>query len=243
MYAAWGGQESMREDETKADAIELVCAIGHEVGNHLGAIRLQAHFLDEDLDARALAKASVAIDTQAGRAAPLLGLIRPLLADADAEARLEDGSGGSMGSRGAAASIEWAAFLSQIRQHLADEGTRGVVVAFLDVKPASDAAPLESPSIEGFHNLVLALLSSTIERLEAGDVVEVGVEPRGEETAFALTDGGPEEDLSAEAGLRGRPLVLAIARRLLGTIGGRLETATRGGRTRVELILRNDPIR
>ena len=32
-------------------AERLVFAIAHEIGNHLGGIRLQAHLLDEDLDA------------------------------------------------------------------------------------------------------------------------------------------------------------------------------------------------
>ena len=51
---------------------ELAFAIAHEVGNHLGGIRLQAHLLDENLDVRALAEASILIDGLAGRSGPLL---------------------------------------------------------------------------------------------------------------------------------------------------------------------------
>ena len=60
--------------------IELAFAIAHEVGNHLGGIRLQAHLLDDELDAREMAQASVLIDGLAGRSGPLLSLLRPLLA-------------------------------------------------------------------------------------------------------------------------------------------------------------------
>ena len=37
----------------------LVFAISHEVGNHLGGIRLQAHLLDEELGAREMAAAMI----------------------------------------------------------------------------------------------------------------------------------------------------------------------------------------
>jgi len=60
---------------------ELAFAIAHEVGNHLGGIRLQAHLVDEDLDVRELAAASILIDGLAGRSGPLLALLRPLLSD------------------------------------------------------------------------------------------------------------------------------------------------------------------
>ena len=50
---------------------ELAFAIAHEVGNHLGGIRLQAHLVDEDLDVRELAEASILIDGLAGRSGPL----------------------------------------------------------------------------------------------------------------------------------------------------------------------------
>ena len=52
----------------------LAFAIAHEIGNHLAGIRLEAHLLDEALGARGLAKASLAIDSLAGQAAPLLAL-------------------------------------------------------------------------------------------------------------------------------------------------------------------------
>ena len=57
----------------------IVFAIAHELGNHLAGIRLEAHLLDEDLGVRGLAKASLAIESLAGQAGPLLTLLRPLL--------------------------------------------------------------------------------------------------------------------------------------------------------------------
>lgn len=212
--------EPTQGKDSEPDSIELVCAIGHEVGNHLGGIRLQAHFLDEDLDARALATASVEIDTLAGRAAPLLALLRPILAGPEPPT---------------AAGIQWGPLLGQLRQRLDDEGTRGVPVTIEESKGES----IESRAVEGFQNLVYALVSATLDRLDASHSLRLDAEAREDGSVLVVSDDGAAEDLSGEGGLRGRSLVLAIARRLLGGVGGRVETFVREDSTRIELIVPN----
>ena len=110
--------------------VELAFAIAHEVGNHLGGIRLQAHLLDDELGAREMAEASVLIDALAGRSGPLLALLRPLLSDDWRRA------GGD----------SWAGVLGRVAQQIEDEGTRGVRFEVVGVLETEVAAPdFEAP--------------------------------------------------------------------------------------------------
>ncbi len=213
--ALWGGMDGRSEPDI-GRAHELVFAIAHEVGNHLGGIRMQAHLLDEDLDARSLAAAAVNLDELAGRAGPLLALLRPILS--------EDWR--------ASGTATWPALLQGVVQQLEDEGTRGAV---LSLKPPADEA-LEAPGFEWLHSLLIALLGATLASLPRQGALTIGLEVRIAETAVFVEDDGPAEDLSPAAALRGRPLALAIARELVGRAGGRIEAARTAERTRVELV-------
>ena len=66
---------------TEEDEVSrLVLSICHEAGNLVGAIRLNAHFVDDRLSALELAAASVEIDDLSARISSLLALVRPLVA-------------------------------------------------------------------------------------------------------------------------------------------------------------------
>ena len=200
--------------------IELAFAIAHEVGNHLGGIRLQAHLLDEELDARALAEASVLIDGLAGRSGTLLALLRPLLSD---EWRSGDRA-------------TWASVLGRVAQQVEDEGTRGVrfeVVGALETeRPA--------PDFDWVHPLLVALVEATLVHVadRTSDArVRLELIEEGEAVRLDVIDDGEVEDLSASAARRGRPLAVAIARELIERSGGHVdtETALPGGGSRVGL--------
>ena len=194
----------------------LVFAIAHEVGNHLGAVRIQAHLLDEDLDPRSLAQASVEIDGLAGRAGPMLALLRPLL---------------SPDTR-AASGAHWSGLLAAIRQHLEDEGTRGVSV---EIEAPGDSDAL-APGADWLHSLLIVLLDATFAMTPHGGTIRFGLDSRDGESILCLEDDGAEEDLSPAASLRGRPLAVALARELLPRLGGRVETRRAESTTRVELV-------
>lgn len=199
--------------------IPLVYAIAHEVGNHLGAIRLQAHLLDDELDARALAEASILIDGLAGRSGPLLALLRPLLTE---DWRRVGGG-------------RWDAVLGRVVQQLAAEGTRGVR---LEIDGDLDT-PTPPPDFDWLQTLLLALVGATLEPLAsrgASASVQLVLTVAAREVRLDVLDDGAEEDLSTSAALRGRPLAVAIARTLVGRSGGRVETESRAGRTRVGLV-------
>jgi hypothetical protein len=207
--------------ETAADfdhRHDLVCAIGHEIGNHLGAIRLQAHLLDDDLDTRALARASVEIDALAGRAGPLLALLRPILA--------ED-------LPPAGSNSTWAITLHRVARQLDDDGTRGVRFD-VQVSPADGETP--APGYDWLHALLMALVEATIADLPNRGMTLLRLERGDDESALILEDDGPDGDLAESSSLRGRSLALAIARWLVGRAGGRVEANRIEARTRVEII-------
>lgn len=202
------------------EASRLCFAIAHEVGNHLGAIRLQAHLLDDEAGARALAEASVLIDELAGRSGPLLALLRPLLS--------EDWQRG--GAR------TWSGRLGQLQRHFEEAGTRGTA---FEVAPVDDRA-LAAPDWDWVHPALVALVDATLHHAGRGGRVRLAVESAGRETRFVLEDDGPEEDLSPAETTRGRPLAVGLLRELAGRIGGRVEGVREGDRTRVTLTLVRD---
>lgn len=198
--------------------VELAFAIAHEVGNHLGGIRLQAHMLDDELGAREMAEASVLIDGLAGRSGTLLALLRPLLSDDWRR------SGGD----------SWAGVLGRVVQQIEDEGTRGVRFEVTGVVETEVAAP----DFDWVHPLLIVLVESTLAHVAdrgADATVRLELVADGDGVRLDLVDDGEVEDLSPEAARRGRPLGVAIARELVGRSGGRVETETSEAGTRVGL--------
>ncbi len=225
------GDETV-DETTEADRAsstnDLVFAIAHEIGNHLGALRLQAHLLDEDLDPQALALASVEIDGLAGRSGALLALLRPLLS----QAATSSGDRESLGDVPA-----WPSLLAGIGQHYEDEGTRGISLTIEE--PA--AVDSRAPNTDWLHSLLIALLDATLASLPRTGSVQLRLEATGGEICLAVEDDGPDEDLSRDAALRGRPLIIALARALLVLVGGRVETSRVEGGTRVGIVFSRGP--
>ncbi len=210
----------MRVGDSKQVATALVFAIAHEVGNHLSGIRMQAYLLDPDLDARSLAEASINIDELAGRAGPLLSLLRPLLSD---DWRPSSGK-------------SWSGLLHRVRQQIEEEGIRGVR---LELRCAGGEA-LEAPDLEWMHSLLVALVGATIAHVGRKGAVEIALEEKAGEVRVVIEDDGPEEELSSAAAHRGRPLALGIARELVGRAGGHVDVGREAGRTRVSLVFPAD---
>lgn len=201
----------------------LAFAIAHEIGNHLAGIRLEAHLLDEELGPRGLAKASVAIDSLAGQAAPLLALLRPLLAPGE--------------RRGASGSL--ASGLDGVRRQLEEEGAAGHRIV-VEVEPEAGRA---GPPFEGLHALLVALVGPpealasgggpiALRAARAGGALEIRVELPGAALAEAA-----EEAAAPGASLRGRGLALALARVLVADAGGGVEVGRAEGRSWVALRL------
>lgn len=195
---------------------QLVFAIGHEVGNHLGGVRLQAHLLDDELDARSLAEASVVIDDLAGRSGALLQLIRPLLSESWREVR----------------ESHWADVLARVREHVEQTGTRGTR---FEVAVPEEAA-VGAPGHDWIHALLCALVDVTLAGLDRDRTLSLSLVVSKDQSVLRLEDDGEAEDLSEQAATRGRPLVVAIGRELLGRIGGHVRGGRDAERTRLELV-------
>ena len=214
------GETARLDDAFSAQA--LVFAIAHEVANHLGAVRLQAHLLDDDLDSQSLARASVEIDGLAGRAGPLLALLRPLL---------------SRGSPPAVPGAAWSSIVAGVKRHYEDEGTRGVD---LEIEPPTEAHWL-APDVDWLHSLLIALIDSTLAGVPRRGCIRITVDAAVDQLSFRIEDDGPIEDLSLGAALRGRPLAVSLARELMLLVGGRVETGRDGDQTRIELTFPGRP--
>lgn len=188
---------------------ELVLAVAHELGNHLGGIRLEAHLLCSDLGPRELARASVEIDSMAGRSGALLGLLRPLVVPGERST----------------AGPSWLGVLDGARRELVDQGTRGVEVVF----ELTDDAACSAPPVAWLHHLLMAWLGSTLSQLQTREGqkgrIQVSFVPGQSESLIVFEDNAAEEDLSEGAPRRERPLALAIARTLLGELGGHVEAS------------------
>ena len=198
----------------------LVLAIAHEIGNHLAGIRLEAHLLDEELGARGLAKASLAIDSLAGQSGPLLALLRPLLAPG---ARPTEG-------------VTCARVLEGVRRQLLEEGTAGRAIE-LEIADAASG----SLAIEGLHSLLLALVGLPESSLEADGPIRLRLDRSGSEIELVCElPGEPFREALAQGDshlLRGRALAVAIARTLVADAGGVVDVQVESGRSRVVLRL------
>lgn len=201
----------------------LAFAIAHEIGNHLAGIRLEAHLLDEALGARGLAKASLSIDSLAGQAAPLLALLRPLLAPGD--------------RRAASGSV--ARLLDGVRRQLEEEGSAGHRIA-VEVDPEVGGSPT---SVEGLHALIVALIGPP--GALASDGAPIGLRAGRAVGALEIRIELPGDGFAEAAGeaalpggsLRGRALALELARVLVADAGGGVEVGHGEGRSWVALRL------
>lgn len=215
--------------ESPADeATPLVLAICHEAGNLVGAIRLNAHLLDDGFSPLELATASVDIDDLSARIGSLLALVRPLIAPKVAQG---DGSLPANVIAGVSGEVE-------------AEGGRSVALA---VEPC-EALPAVAGEPETLHQLVVLFVHYAIDhgRVEESGVPGAEVRVRaelttgGNEVCFAIEDTGPadpELDGWRAHPLRGRVLACAVADRVLQRLGGTLTVTRTASITRLALAV------
>jgi nitrogen-specific signal transduction histidine kinase len=206
-----------------SEGTELVLALCHEIGNLMGAIRLHAHLLDDDMRPRDLAMLSVDLDDLSARSSALLAHMRPLLLPGPRA--LDD--------------VKPEALLSGLQELMEDHGGRGAVLAF----SADDSLPTLRTDQEVIHHLLLSLLYVTLETTSSTGSVSLRAEAREDGVAFVLEDDGDvDEDptLWRDQMKRGRPLVCSVASEILRRRGGRLEVERSAGITRIALLLPAD---
>ncbi|MFT5442856.1 MAG: hypothetical protein ACI8W3_001900 [Myxococcota bacterium] len=205
-------------EEGTDHSANLIFAMCHEISNLVAAIRLQAHLVDEDLDARGLAVASLEIDDLSARSAAILALIRPVLSPAPAEIAPLDAGVIALG----------------FERAIVDYGGRGFEIAF-DIP--SDLPEIRAET-EVFHYILLSQAYGAMEAMSPGGEIRVEVVVEEKEVIFVIEDGAPEEEEHLawrEASLRGRALECAVAHQILTKRGARFSVERRGAKNRTEI--------
>jgi nitrogen-specific signal transduction histidine kinase len=208
------------EDQVAEEEHGLVFALCHEIGNLVGAVRLHAHLLDEDMGARDLALASVELDDLSARASALLSHIRPTLS----------------GPPQRRSEVEPAALLGVVHKMMEEHGGRGTQLN-IDVVPELPPVLADQDAI---HPLLTSLIFCAMEAASARGSVTLRAERRPGGVAFLVEDDGPvDEDPTQwrDQMRRGRPLICAVASAILRKRDGALEVDRSDGRTCVALVL------
>jgi signal transduction histidine kinase len=206
-----------QEDEAR----RLALALCHEIGNLVGAVRLQAHLLDSELSPKQLATSSVEIEDACARSSAWLSLMRPLLSDV---------------SRGGEYGVLPAAALSALHYTLEACGEPGVDVSIECGKDLPEVAA----DPDTVQHLLLTLVFGAMEAARPRGQVSIRAVPGQDADEVCLV---VEDDADDALGdwrqeiLRGRSLACALADQILSRRGGRLEVGRSQGINRVALIL------
>jgi signal transduction histidine kinase len=232
-----GARVPERDFQSSMDASKnLAFAMCHEISNLVAAVRLQAHLLDEELDARGLAVSSLVIDDLSARSAALLALIRPVLSEvvepstsSEFDSNFKSGSG-CLGISPILAGVIAHGF----ERALAEHGGRGIEIEF-DIE---DDLPEVLVDSEVLHYILLMHAYGAMEAMENGGTIRVEVVAREKEVVFAIEDRAPEDpDLVQWRGAsrRGRALECAVADHILAKRGARFDVSRHGDSNRTEI--------
>ncbi len=199
----------------------LLFALCHEMGNLVGAIRLQTHLLDQEMSPRDLVAARSEIDVLGARVSALLTLVRPV----EAGAASAPGEG-----------IDPNDALAVVEHGLETFMLPGVRIELVRGGPGR--------RLRVDRNAVQALITSfvhlAIEQVRPSGRVRVGIEHRAGRGAFVIEDDGPADPGLVgwrDEPLRGRTLLCAIASHVAESVGGEVHAETAASGSRVELWL------
>lgn len=200
----------------EANRSALLFALCHEMGNLVGAIRLQTHLLDLDMSPRDLVTARSEIDVLGARVSALLSLVRPL----EAPTSLDP-----------VAAPDANDVLAVVEHGLETIVLPGVSVEFV---PAETPCPMRIDR-GAIQALVTSLAHLAIEQVRPKGRVRIAVERADGRTATVVEDDGPVDQPLASwdsDALRGRTLVCALADRIASAFGGGIvvESNERGSR-------------
>lgn len=204
-------------DEEKRYA--LLFALCHEMGNLVGAIRLQTHLLDQEMTPRDLATARSEIDVLGARVSALLALVRPLEVPMPLDpAHVPDADD----------------VLAVVGHGLETLVLPGVEV---DFTPAGEPRPM-CIDRNALQALVTSLAHLAIEQVRPSGKVRVSVESHGGRTAVVVVDDGPSDPALArwsDEPMRGRSLVCALAQRIASEYDGEIAVDSKEGGSRIAI--------
>jgi signal transduction histidine kinase len=199
---------------------ELVFSLCHELGNMMGALRLHAHLLDDEMGPRGIARTSVDLDDLSARSAALLSLVRPLLTPAPSSAE----------------NMSVVGLVRNIEGLMAGHGSRGTALTF----EVDEQIPSIRVDVGMLQRLIQSFLYFALESASRTGAVLLRAESRDDEVAILIEDNGPEGEDPAgfrDQMRRGRPLLCSVAESILKKQGGRFAAERDGTRTRISMML------
>jgi signal transduction histidine kinase len=198
------------------EPLDLVLALGHEIGNLLAAARLHAHLIDASATATELATLSETIGELSSRMGSLLAQIRPLLSPVPE----------------AAPNVDPLEVLDGVRR-----GVEESCDARLEIDlEAAAGLPMAVIDPEPLHHILLTLVYQALEESEPVGKVVVSAFAQADSIVFAVDGENALEDGACSA-LKGRALLQAVADAILRPRRGRIEVHARGSGHRVELTV------
>jgi nitrogen-specific signal transduction histidine kinase len=210
---------TVAKDKALLEPIDLVLALGHEIGNLLAATRLHAHLIDDDTAAQELSKTSATIGELSSRMGSLLAQIRPLVSPVPEDAP----------------HIDPTEVLDGVHRGIEESCDTRVAI---DLVSAANL-PMAVIDPEPLHHILLTSIYQALEESEPAGKVAVSAFARAESIVFAVDDESKFDD-AAGSTLSGRSLLHAVANAILRPRGGQIAIRSLGAGNRVELTVPAD---
>ena len=204
------------KDKAFTEPMDLVLALGHEIGNLLAATRLHAHLIDADTTATELSDISATIGELSSRMGSLLAQIRPLVSP------VPEG----------APNIDPIEVLDGVHRGIEESCDERVAI---DLESAT-GLPMAVIDPEPLHHILLTSIYQALEESEPAGKVAVSAFARADSIVFAVDDENKIEETVGGA-LSGRTLLHAVADAILRPRGGQIAIRSLGAGNRVELTV------
>ena len=204
------------KDKTFSEPMDLVLALGHEIGNLLAATRLHAHLIDADRTAAELSESAATIGKLSSQMGSLLAQIRPLVSPV-----LEG-----------APNIDPIEVLDGVQRGIEESCDERVTI---DLESAA-RLPMAVIDPEPLHHILLTLIYRALEESEPAGKVAVSAFAHAESVVFTVDDESKFEDVAGGA-LTGRALLHAVAEAILRPRRGQIAIRSLGAGNRVELTV------
>ncbi len=204
------------KDKTFSEPMDLVLALGHEIGNLLAATRMHAHLIDADRTATELSESSATIGELSSRMGSLLAQIRPLVSP------VPEG----------APNIDPIEVLDGVHRGIEESCDERVAI---DLESAV-GLPTAVIDPEPLHHILLTTIYQTLEESEPDGKVAVAAFAQADSIVFTVDDESQIEDVAGGA-LRGRALLHSVADAILRPRRGQIAIRSLSAGNRVELTV------
>ncbi len=204
------------KDKTFMEPMDLVLALGHEIGNLLASTRLHAHLIDAKRTATELSESSATIGELSSQMGSLLAQIRPLVSP------VPEGP----------PNIDPIEVLDGVHRGIEESCDERVAI---DLESAS-RLPMAVIDPEPLHHILLTLIYRALEDSKPAGKVAVSAFAQAESIVFAVDDESQFEDVAGSA-LTGRALLHAVADAILRPRRGQVAIRSLGAGNRVELTV------